>query len=378
MKDSALKAWHERNGARFEDWRGAAVIVDYGRWEAEYEFLRRTVGVIDLSARSRLCLTGLDRQRFLHGQVTNDIQRLKPGEGCYAALITAKGKMQSDLNVFCLADELLLDFEPGLTTLVTNRFEKYVIADDVQIVDVSEPYGLISVQGPAAAAALSQLRLLPELPGAPFQIAKAVRPDFDELYVANHRRYGVEGFDLFAPAQVLENLWAQVLDAAAVEGGGPAGCRATEVVRIEHGLPRYGQDLDESNLPLEAGIEGRAISFKKGCYIGQEIISRIRTYGQVTKALRGLRFSDTLTNLPARGQKLYSGEQEVGYVTSACRSTSLKAVIGLGYVRKEANQVGNRLKLTLDGQASEAQIVDLPFNPSLQPLDVPEIAKKTI
>src|SRR4029077_6115329 len=121
--------WHEFHqslGANFGSLNGAEIVADYGDALAEYAALRQTAGVLDLSFRSRLCLTGADRVRFLHGQITNDVKRLRPGEGCYAALVTAKGKMQSDLNVFCLADELLLDFEPGLTQAVTQRLEKFI------------------------------------------------------------------------------------------------------------------------------------------------------------------------------------------------------------------------------------------------------------
>jgi folate-binding Fe-S cluster repair protein YgfZ len=126
------------------------------RCRAEYNYLRAGAGLLDLSFRSRICVTRTDRVRFLHGQVTNDIRALKQGQGCYAALITAKGKMESDLIVYALEEELLLDFEPGLTAKVSERLEKYIIADDVQLIDVSPHYGLLSVQGPMSDAALAK------------------------------------------------------------------------------------------------------------------------------------------------------------------------------------------------------------------------------
>ena len=133
---------------------GVEVIGNYGDVQKEHRALWESAGVLDLSFRSRLCLAGADRVRFLHGQVTNDVKGLSVGEGCYAALITAKGKMQSDMNIYCLPDELLLDFEPGLTAGVSQRLEKYVIADDVQIIDVAPNYGLLSVQGPKAGSVI--------------------------------------------------------------------------------------------------------------------------------------------------------------------------------------------------------------------------------
>src|SRR5258706_8871267 len=137
---------------------GAQVVADYGDSLAEHAALRENAGVLDLSFRSRLCLTGADRVRFLHGQVTNDVKRLQVGEGCYAALVNAKGRMQSDLNLYCLPDELLLDFEPGLTQTVSQRLEQFIVADDVQVVDVAPHYGLLSVQGPKAQSLIEMLR----------------------------------------------------------------------------------------------------------------------------------------------------------------------------------------------------------------------------
>ena len=159
-----LHEFHHGLSARFGELNGAEIVADYGDWLAEHKALRETAGVIDFSFRSRICLTGDDRVRFLHGQVTNDVKKLHAGEGCYAAITTAKGKMESDLNIFNLADELLLDFEPGLTEKISARLEKFIVADDVQIVDVAPHYGLLSVQGPKAAEVVRALDLFPEIP----------------------------------------------------------------------------------------------------------------------------------------------------------------------------------------------------------------------
>ena len=155
-----LHEFHHSLGARFAGLDGAEIVNDYGDWLAEHAALRQSAGVLDFSFRSRICLTGADRVRFLHGQVTNDVKKLRVGEGCYAALVTAKGKMESDLNIFCLQDELLLDFEPGLTGKISQRLEKFVVADDVQIVDVAPHYGLLSVQGPKAEAVVLAIGLI--------------------------------------------------------------------------------------------------------------------------------------------------------------------------------------------------------------------------
>src|SRR5580698_6595978 len=167
MNSLPLHEFHHGLGAQFTELQGMEVVADYGNWLAEHAALRHHAGVLDLSFRSRLCLVGADRARFLHGQVTNDVKKLRVGEGCYAAITTAKGKMESDLNILCLVEELLLDFEPGLTEKISARLEKFIVADDVQIVDVAPHYGLLSVQGPKSNAVINAVGLFAEIPKSP-------------------------------------------------------------------------------------------------------------------------------------------------------------------------------------------------------------------
>src|SRR5580698_8605704 len=164
MNSLSLHEFHHSLGARFAELNGMELAANYGDEAGEHAALRQTAGVLDLSFRSRLCLVGADRARFLHGQVTNDVKKLRPGEGCYAAITTAKGKMESDLNILCLADELLLDFEPGLAEKISRRLEKFIVADDVQIVDAAPHYGLLTVQGPKAESVIHALGLFAEIP----------------------------------------------------------------------------------------------------------------------------------------------------------------------------------------------------------------------
>ncbi len=360
---NALPLHEFQNGlnARFAEVNGCEVVSDYGDAAAEHAALKNSTGALDLSFRGRIVLTGADRVRFLNGQVTNNVKDLRAGDGCYAALVTAKGKLESDLNIYALANELLLDFEPGLTAAITQRLEKYVIADDVQVVDAAPHYGLLSAQGPKAQSVVLALGLGLDLPAKPFQFATVNDPTLGEIYVMNQPRTGSSGFDLFVPVPALGAVMDKLIAAAKEVGGRACGWQAQEMARIEAGIPRFGADMDETNLAPEAGIEERAISYSKGCYIGQEVIARIRTYGQVAKALRGLRLADDLKNLPAKGDKLFHNGKEVGYITSALASPSLKANIAFGYVRKEANQVGTELVLKTAQGESAVKIVELPF-----------------
>lgn len=361
MNPLSLHEFHHSLGAHFSDLNGSEIVAHYGDGQAEYQALRESAGVLDLSFRGRICLMGNDRARFLHGQITNDIKKLRPGEGCYAALTTAKGKMESDLNVFSLQDELLLDFEPGLTEKISQRLEKFIVSDDVQIADAAPHYGLLSVQGPKAAQVISAVGLANE-GGLEKErsIVKISDPTLGEIYLANLPRIGTNGFDIFVPTQSLGAAADKLIAAAKSIGGRLCGWTAFETARIEAGVPRYGVDMSEANLPIECGID-HAMSFNKGCYIGQEVLNRVHTMGHVTKELRGLRLTDDLKTLPHSGDKLFHEGKEIGYLTSAVKSPALKANIALSYVRREANQIGTELVLkTVDGD-SPAKIVELPF-----------------
>jgi folate-binding protein YgfZ len=336
-------------------------VADFGDPDAEHSALREAAGILDLSFRSRLCLTGGDRVRFLHGQVTNDVKALGPGGGCYGALVTAKGRMETDLNIYCLADELLLDFEPGLSTVITQRLEKYIVADDVQVVDVASMYGLLSVQGPKSDAIVSSLGIFDTIPKRSFDFVKADAPGTGELYLMNQPRTGSAGFDLFIPTANMDSAMEKLIAAARKHEGRPCGWTALESARIEAGIPRFGLDMDETNFPQECGIEERAVSYNKGCYIGQEVLNRIHTMGHVNKHFCGLRLADSLSSLPSKGDKFFHDNKEVGYITSSQVSKPLRAKIGLGYVRTEANKIGTELKLRTTEGETRAQVVEVPF-----------------
>jgi folate-binding protein YgfZ len=326
--------------------------------ERQYQFLAQSAGVLDLSSRGRLCVTGMDRVRFLNGQVTNNVKDLAVGQGCYAALVNAKAKLQTDLNIYCLADELLLDFEPGLSPTVIERLEKYIIADDVQIVDVALNYGMLTIQGPGSGGAVSAAGFQPA--GVPRHWT-SVKSDAGEIYCMNHARGAAGGFDLFMPMVERDGLLDRLVRSAEALDGGLTSFEALEIARVEAGLPRFGVDMDDSNLAPEA-IEAQAISYAKGCYIGQEVISRIRAYGEVAKSLRGLRLAGDLAALPARGEKLLRDGKEVGYITSAVRSPKFHAHIALGYVRREHKASGTSLEVNCGQSRATAVVCDLPFN----------------
>ena len=310
--------------------------------EQEFTALTEGAGWLDQSDRSRLCLLGADRARFLHGQVTNDINGLGEFTGCYAALVNAKGKMESDLFAYRLADEILLDFEPGLTTAVQARLERYVIAEDVEIADVAPHFGLLTVQGPQAEAVLTKLDL--PAPTEPLTVAQTE----DEIYIVHQPRLGTDGFDLFIPIDAM-NAWRERLDTIAPRCQMPA----FEKARVLATIPQFGVDLTTDNFPPEGGLETRAISYAKGCYIGQEIIARIRTYGKVNKVLRGL----SLEGAAAIGDPVLHEGTPVGTLSSVCHEPSA----ALAIIKRTASEPGTVLSVDTKNGSVSAQVATLPF-----------------
>jgi folate-binding protein YgfZ len=271
---------------------------------------------------------------------------------------------------------------------VAQRLEKYIIADDVQVVDVASHYGLLSVQGPMGGEVFNSLQWFQptpdpsqegnrktvdgtqipvsgggfaQMPGKPMNFVSIKNDALGEIYWMNLPRVGISGFDLFVPTASLGTVADKLIKAVKAIGGRACGWQALETARIEAGIPRFGVDMDETNLAPEAGIEERAISYSKGCYIGQEVIARVRTYGQVAKALRGLRLADSIKGLPQKGDKLYWGDKEAGFVTSAAASPPLRCNIALAYVRREHNEIGTELIVRTTAGDLAAKIVPLPF-----------------
>ena len=361
MSSLLLHPFHDGLNARFTEIHGEEVVESYGDVPAEYAALRGGAGVIDLSFRSRLCVTGADRARFLHGQVTNNVKDLQPGQGCYAALVNAKGKLESDLYIHCLRDELLLDFEPGLTGRVRERLERFIVSDDVQVVEVAPHYGLLGVLGPGSAALVERSVLNRPPPALPLSSAVVQDAAPGEIVIVNQSRGAATGFDLFVPVPALAATADKLIAAARATGGLACGWQSLEMIRIEAGLPRFGADMDETNLAPETGLEARAISYEKGCYIGQEVINKLRTFAHVTKSLRGLKFADDSKQLPARGDKLFHEGQEAGHITSALASPALGCNIALAYVRTAHNAPGTDLTLRTAAGEVSARVVPLPF-----------------
>jgi folate-binding protein YgfZ len=285
-----------------------------------------------LSDRLKLRLTGGDRVRFLNGQVTNDVRKANANLSMAACILSAKGKMDALIFIGAGPDELIVDADAELKGTLSARLERYLIADEVTLEDVTERFALFHVTGESA----------PTLP--------------NEAHWRRGKRFGVAGWDLFVPAAERESVH-QLL--AAQHPICDSEC--AERLRIEQGIPRWGRELTGQIIPVEAGLEGEAIDYAKGCYIGQEVISRMKISGQTNKRLCGLVSLDGSPLAP--GMRLYPAtkEREMGWITSATRSKSLGKEIALGFVKRSANETGTMLSARTTHGATMVEVVALPF-----------------
>lgn len=356
MTESPLRGVHEALGARFGEAGGVVVPRNYGDPAAEYMAARTGAAVVDRSERGRIRVYGRDPVRIVQGLVTNDVAGAGAGQGVYAALLTPKGKMLADLRVFRLASgELILDVEGAAKENVLAHFRKFVPPLFARYEDVSAGHGVLGVFGPGAHEAVARVAADPPPADRPEDAFVETTFGGAPLLVVRTLFAGVDGYDLFAPADSLEALWRALVDA----GARPMGHGALDVLRIEAGRPLWGAELDENVIPLEAGLRERAISETKGCYTGQEVIIRVLHRGRVNWHLRGILLGDVPA--PSRGEPLMrAGEpKQVGRVTSACTSPAFGQTIALGYVRREVEPPAELRLGAPDGPP--AQIVGLRF-----------------
>jgi folate-binding protein YgfZ len=307
--------------------------------DAQYRQLREECGLLDRSERGKLLVSGADAAEYLQGQLTNDVEALEPGEGQYAALLDRKGHMQADMRVLRpAADEVWIDTEPEAIAATRRHLEMYSIGREVKVADVGEERAILALVGPRSVE-IAGTAALPE------NACEATSVAGVECLLAGTR----EGIDLIVDAAEAERLRGALLAAGAVEVS-PA---AAEILRVESGVPRFGAEMGTETMPAEAGIVEDAISFTKGCYIGQETVARLHYKGRPNRHLRGLRLSASAEP----GAALRLGEKEVGRLGGSVVSPAF-GPIGLGILRREA-EPGAELAVGEDGVT--ARVVDLPF-----------------
>ena len=304
--------------------------------------------LLDFAERAKFKVTGEDRLRFLNGQITNDLTGLRPGNTLYACALTAKGKLCGDFFVTSTAEAFYIDAALVLQASLLARLERYIVADDVAIDDVTNEFGLFHFLIPK----------LEEHARSNLEAALAVFRKSFAIFESASNRFAISGIDLWYPLSekslILERL-----------GVKPCAPDEAENLRIERGIAAWGSELTEDVLPHEAGLQDRAINYTKGCYLGQEIISRIRSIGHVNRCLRGLVPVGDL--LLERGDKLIQGAQsvkQVGSITSVGRSEKSGRRIALGYVKRGLDRPGTSLQLSRSNRLiGSVEVRGLPFEP---------------
>jgi aminomethyltransferase len=284
-----------------------------------YQALRHGAAWLDLAARGRIVVRGRDRARLLHAIASNEVKKMTPGTGCYAFLLNPQGRIQADLCLFCHADHFLIDTEPELREKALAHIKRYIVADQVELEDVTALTAAIGLEGPGAAAILAAV-------GAPVPAGAYTHAPWEDATVAAVTATGQAGVRFFCPAEKAAGLVHRLETAGAVA----ASAEDARLVRIENGKPRYGEDIRETSLPQETQ-QMHAVSFSKGCYVGQEIVERIRAQGRVNRKLTRVVLEGGA--VPAAGTKTTVDGAEAE-VTSAIVSPASGEVVALAYVRQ--------------------------------------------
>ncbi len=353
MRDLLLRPEHDFAGALFRNEAGWNVPAGYGSIDAEVRAVRAATGIIDLSDRAKIELTGSERIPFLDGLVTADVKVIAPGTSAYALFLNEKSRVLGDLRVYGFPESLVLDIEAGQAETIFQILEKARVSDDVEFRDLG-PTGHIGVRGPGANDVIVKALTVDPRGIAPdaYLSFPVDKPHIGQL--VRMRPPGESGFAIWSPGSSLRDVW----EALVRRGATPIGRDAHDVLRVEAGVPRFGVDMGEETLALEVAPES-AISFTKGCYVGQEIVARGTYVGQVRRKLMGLLVDGDVA--PARKDAVSSGGREIGFVTSAAWSPTLKRVLALAILRVEDVSGRGALAAHHGGREVRAQLSPLPF-----------------
>lgn len=357
MNQSTLYEIHKSIGARFTELHGWEIPAHYGDPAAEHLAVRDSAGIMDMTHRGKISVSGKDRAKFLQNILSQDINKLTPGTGGHATLLNTKGHMLAYMRIFSYEDSFLIDTEPGETDKIIQILNRYLFREDVKIEDVTLKYGLVTVQGPNSREIIcrisgTDIKEMEDCSHVNLMINGI------NCNIARTTYTGEEGYSIYAPWDSIHGVWETM-------GGSeitPFGHDTFETLRIEAGIPIYSVDMDEDTIPIEANLD-HAISYTKGCYVGQETIARIKFKGHVNRTLTG--FIINGNEIPEKGNRIYTftddAEHDIGFITSACFSPSLKRIIALGYLKIQHTEPGNTVSINTDTGKISALAAKLPF-----------------
>lgn len=353
-----LHKLHQATGAQFADYGSWTLPVHYGDPLREYNAIRQGVALADLSYQGKFILSGEDRKAFLQGLISNDLLKATEHSGIYTTLLTAKGKTIADFSLFPLPEGYLMEIEAANAEKTKDVLMRFRLRSKVQM---SVPaWGRLLASGPLAKRRIEQLigEALPKMAENAFFEKKI---DHMRLICIKRSVTGEADFHLYTPLENLAALWTRLLSEGAALPLQPVGQTALETARIEAGIPRYGLDMNEEVIPVEAGIQDQVISYTKGCFPGQEVIARIKTYGHVNKQLSGMILEGDTP--PQAGAKVSQEGKSVGWVTSAVKSPFVGKIIAMAYLRREVSVPGTLLTVDVAQTQTAAEAKSLPFYP---------------
>jgi len=344
---TVLAELHARRGAELGVWFGCRLPDSFGNWKDEYRFLRESLALIDKNYRAYLRFTGPDRVRYLNAILTNDIKGLHENHANVSLFLSPQGHIQAEIETHALAGELLCVSYAMIRERLVPALDKYIIMDDVTLEDATAEWASLALEGPKAAQAIAELAGV-DLHALEDLESRAVSVSGIPCRLVKRTPGKAASGELLAQAKDAAALWDVLLEAAKRRGGGAAGYRALNSMRLEQGIPWFGYDFGEKQIPHEAGLQDSHISYTKGCYTGQEIVERVRSRGQVNRVRVSLGFAADA--IPRATSPLLSAGKEVGQVTRVGFSVANDEGIGMGYVRREHSTVGTTLQ-TNDGSA---------------------------
>ncbi len=359
MKQSRLHLQHIQLGATLEEITGWSVPAHYGDVAAEHRAVRQAVGIADLSHRGKVRVTGEDRVKWLQSVISNDILPLQPGQGRYSSVLTHKGKMLTYFRLFMQNEAVVLEDVGEIGDTTFQALRKFLLyGTKAKMENCSDSWGLLLISGPKAAHVVQS--------AFGVDIAGLKPVDFVTAQIGGHHALVVRteetgeiDLEVFIPADGLVTAWTNAMQAGAKLGVKAIGSHAREALRLEAGIPKAGPDLNEEIVPPEANLQGKAFSLSKGCYPGQEVVARMDTYGNVRRKLVGLVLKNSV--VPPHRAKLYSGDREVGWISSAVHSPQLNKVIAFGFPLRDFSTPGTELAVEFESGKHAAMIQPLPF-----------------
>lgn len=359
MNRSPLHAQQVQLGATFHEVAGWEVPAHFGEARAEYQAVRTAVGLSDLSHRGLLRATGDDRVKWLQSILSNDLLRLQPGQGVYSSLLTHKGKMLTYVRAYITPDAVLLEDVGDIGDTTAKTLKKFLLyGTKAKLETLTGAWGLLLLSGPRAFEVI-QSALQVDLQTAAIPSLTIATHGTQPLWLMRGEETGEQDVLLATPNDNLATLWTLLVTTGTPMGLRPVGTVAREMLRLEAGLPKAGADLNEEIVPPEANLEGKAFSLNKGCYPGQEVVARMDTYGNVRRHLVGLVLHDQ--TIPPPGAKLFSGDREVGWISSASFSPLQNAGLAFGFPLRDFSKADTVLTVDIDGRKHEATVKALPL-----------------